>query len=279
MSFAKAQDLLRLAQMAASRRGGVSLEDICAEFDVSHRTAQRMTEALDATFDNVTTMDDAERRRHWRLETPIPESLQPRQETAIEALEIATRTAHGDGRLRHARSLEYFRDRLLARLDTRDALRSETDAEAVLASLGQVTRPGPKVALMPAVTDAVIEALRGPFRLRVIYGATDAKPREIEPHGMLLGHRSYLVARQPGRSETILNFRMDRIHEAKVLDEASLLPRASPSRTTRHGPLASTRTPNNTVRSCGASPPRRPRAPPNSVFTPLKLSNHKATAV
>jgi predicted DNA-binding transcriptional regulator YafY len=53
MSFSKAQDLLRLAQMAASRRGGVSLEDICVEFGVSHRTAQRMTEALDAAFANV----------------------------------------------------------------------------------------------------------------------------------------------------------------------------------------------------------------------------------
>ena len=41
--------------MAASRRGGVSLEDICTEFCVSHRTAQRMTEALDGAFANVTT--------------------------------------------------------------------------------------------------------------------------------------------------------------------------------------------------------------------------------
>ena len=46
MCFAKAQDLLRLAQMAASRREGISLEDIRAEFNVSHRTSQRMTEAL-----------------------------------------------------------------------------------------------------------------------------------------------------------------------------------------------------------------------------------------
>lgn len=75
MSFAKAQDLLRLAQLAASRRGGVSLEDICAEFDVSHRTAQRMTEALEATFSNVTTFDDLERRRFWRLEAPLPDRL------------------------------------------------------------------------------------------------------------------------------------------------------------------------------------------------------------
>ena len=220
MSFAKAQDLLRLAQMAASRRGGVSLEDICTEFGVSHRTAQRMTEALDAVFANVTSMDAEDRRRYWRLETPPLERLQPRQETTIEALEIAARAARDQARLRHARAIEDLRDGLLARLTPRDATRSEADAEAVLASLGQVMRPGPTVALRPEVTDAAIEALRGPFRLRVTYGSVDAAARIIEPHGLLLGHRSYLVARQPARSETILNFRMDRIYAAEVIDES-----------------------------------------------------------
>ncbi|MDG1431115.1 MAG: WYL domain-containing protein [Paracoccaceae bacterium] len=223
MPFAKAQDLLRLAQMAASRHRGVSLEDICAEFGVSHRTAQRMTEALDATFPNVTTKDDAERRRYWRLEAPLSDRLQPRQETAIEALDIAARAAHDQGRLRHSRALEELRDGLLARLNPRDALRSEADAEAVLAGLGRVTRPGPTVALKPSVTDAVIEALRGPLQLRVRYRAEDSEPRVLEPHGLLLGHRSYLVARQLERGEAILNFRMDRIHSAEVLEESFTL--------------------------------------------------------
>ena len=146
--------------------------------------------------------------------------LQPRQETTIEALEIATRSAHEQGRLRHARALETMRDGLLSRLTPRDDLRSEVDAEAVLSTLGQMTRPGPKVSLEPEVTDAVIEALRGPFRLRVRYGEADAPERVIEPHGLVLGHWSYLVARQPSRSETILNFRMDRIHTAECLDES-----------------------------------------------------------
>jgi predicted DNA-binding transcriptional regulator YafY len=220
MSFAKARDLLRLAQIAASRRGGICLEEICSEFGISHRTAQRMTEALDATFANVTATDADDRRRYWRLEAPPPARLQPRQETTLEALEIAARAAQDQGRLRHARALEDMRDGLLARLTPRDARRSEADAEAVLAGLGQVMRPGPTVALRPDVTDALIEALRGPFRLRVIYGSVDAEPRVIEPHGLLLGHRSYLVARQPARGETILNFRMDRIHAAEVLDES-----------------------------------------------------------
>ena len=64
MSFGKAQDLLRPAQLASSRRDGDSPMGICAEFDVSRRTTQRMTEALEATFVNVSPADDAERRRY-----------------------------------------------------------------------------------------------------------------------------------------------------------------------------------------------------------------------
>jgi len=206
--------------MMASRRNGVSLEDICTEFSVSHRTAQRMTEALEVVFANVVTTDRDDRRRYWRLTAPPPERLQPRQETTVEALEIAARAARDQARLRHARSLEDLRDGLLARLAPRDAVRSEADADAVLGSLGQIMRPGPTVGMRPEVTDAVIEALRGPFRLRITYGTADAEPRLIEPHGLLLGHRSYLVARQPCRDDTIRNFRMDRIHTADVMDES-----------------------------------------------------------
>lgn len=50
-------DLLTLAQMAAARRHGVSLADICEKFGVSHRTAQRMTHALEASFANVSSDD------------------------------------------------------------------------------------------------------------------------------------------------------------------------------------------------------------------------------
>ena len=90
---------------------------------------------------------------------------------------------------------------MIARLPPVDAARSEADAEAVLMALGQVARPAPKVMVAPEVLDAIIQALRGPFRLRMRYRTPDAPPRIVEPHGLLRGHRSYLVARQPDRSE------------------------------------------------------------------------------
>lgn len=221
MSFAKAQDLIRLARMAASRRGGIGLEEICEAFGVSHRTAQRMTDALEETFGNVVAEDGEDRRRRWRLVDPGLDRLQLRHETGVEALEIAARGAEAEGRLRHARALAELRDGLLARLPTR--ARIEADAEAVLAAMGQVTRPGPRVALAPDILDAIIEALRGPFRLRVRYGRPDAPPRILEPHGVLLGHRTYLAARDPARADEVRNFRIDLIHAAETLDESFAL--------------------------------------------------------
>lgn len=220
MPFSKAQDLIRLARLAATRRIGVSLDEICKEFTVSHRTAQRMTDALETVFANVDVIDGEDRRRRWRIVDPALGRLQLRQETAIEALEIASLAARGDSRVRHAAALDDLRDELLARLTPKDALRTEADVEAVLLAMGSVTRPGPRVNLAPPLLDAVIEGLRGPFRLRLRYGTWDASERIIEPHGLLLGHRSYLVARQPDRGEGMRNFRMDRILSAQTLDES-----------------------------------------------------------
>lgn len=220
MSFSKAQDLIRLAQLAAARRGGISLEEICAEFGVSHRTAQRMTDALEKTFGNVSVKDGEDRKRRWRLVDPGLDRLQLRHETGVEALEIAARGAEAEGRLRHARALADLRDRLLARVPTR--ARVEADAQAVLTAMGQVTRPGPRVSLASKVLDAIIEALRGPFRLRVRYNRDQAL-RILEPHGVLLGHRTYLAAREAAKAGELRNFRIDLIHEAETLNESFAL--------------------------------------------------------
>lgn len=220
MSFSKAQDLIRLAQLAAARRGGISLEEICNEFAVSHRTAQRMTDALSETFSNVDATDGEDRKRRWRLVDPGLSKLQLHQDTAVAALDLATSQAREEGRHRHAQALNDLRDGLLARAPAR--ARVEADAEAVLMAMGQVTRPGPKVALQPEILDAIIESLRGPFRLRVRY-SHDAGFRVLEPHGVLLGHRTYLAARDPAKADEVRNFRIDLIHEAETLNESFAL--------------------------------------------------------
>lgn len=100
--------------------------------------------------------------------------------------------------------------------------RVEADAEAVLTAMGQDTRPGPRVRLAPKILDAIIEALRGPFRLRLRYNK-DQKLRILEPHGVLFGHRTYLAARDAAKADEVRNFRIDLIHEAETLNESFAL--------------------------------------------------------
>lgn len=51
--FGKTHELLRLADMAAVSEVGVSLDEIKQTFGVTHRSAQRMTQALKQAFPSV----------------------------------------------------------------------------------------------------------------------------------------------------------------------------------------------------------------------------------
>lgn len=217
MSFTKALDLLRLALMASGRHGGVTLEDIRVEFGCAHRTAQRMTDALETLFE-VESRNGADRRRRWKLRDARPGRLPARPEPAIEALELAIRDARAEGRLPHAEALSLLRDGLIARMQPKDARRAEADAEALLQSLGHIARPGPRAEIPADLLAEITDALRGPFRLRMLY-RDDTDPRVVEPHGILLGHRGYLVARQPSRGPQLVNFRLDRIRQPECLQE------------------------------------------------------------
>ena len=98
----------------------------------------------------------------------------------------------------------------------------EVDAEAILEAKGYACRPGPKVKTSPAVLNVVSAALRGPFRLIIRYqGAQDAKPRKrvIEPYGILLGTRHYLIARDTAKDTSLRRFRMDRIEKAEITND------------------------------------------------------------
>src|SRR3546814_6393591 len=91
MSFAKAQDLLKLAMMA-TRRSGVSLDEIIEEFGCVYRTAQRMTEALEAAFPQTEANEGEDRRKRWHIParhvavllSPSPEELARSEEHTSE---------------------------------------------------------------------------------------------------------------------------------------------------------------------------------------------------
>ena len=59
MSFQKAQDLLKLAGMSASRHGGITVKEVAEAFSVNERTAQRMIAALKDVFPSKSYLTDS----------------------------------------------------------------------------------------------------------------------------------------------------------------------------------------------------------------------------
>jgi predicted DNA-binding transcriptional regulator YafY len=220
MSFQKAADLLRLAEMASSRYRGVSLTEIEDSFAVDRRTAQRMTKALEETFPNCITDVDDDRRKFWKLRADQAKLMlaQGIRDSELSALEMAIRRCEREGALTDVRALSGLRDRLLSAMPGPHARRAEADAEAVLEAHGFASRPGPQV-VVPAHLLAVIgEALKGPHVLTIVYagGREPDRERRLEPHGLLLGTRRYLVAREAGGDGRMQHYRLDRITNARL---------------------------------------------------------------
>lgn len=219
MSFAKAVDLLRLAMMATSRQG-VCLSDVEAEFGGVRRTAQRMIAALEEAFPATEHYVGDDGRHYWRLPSrAVAPLLTPSAEELVSLKSAITELERVDmnGEAIQLRSLER---KVRALIPSDRTLRLATDEEALLEAMGFAARPGPRPSMNEAVDLAISEALKGPFELRIHYqGRGDAKPswRTIEPLGLLLGSRRYLVgidtAKRDGRYR---HYRVEDIMEAQV---------------------------------------------------------------
>lgn len=219
----KALDLMRLAEEAAARPGGISLAQITEIFGVNLRTAQRMTRALEEVFPLVQTYTDRDRRKWWQLSDHRLLHLQGLRDSELSALDMGIRRAERDGALTEVVALTSLRNRLLATMPAPLARRAEVDAEAVLEARGHACRPGPRAQYDPRVLSVIDAALKGPFMLEIDYsGAQDTSPRSrtVEPYGVLFGIRCYLIARESENGAAFRHFRLDRISRAALMPDS-----------------------------------------------------------
>lgn len=178
-----------------------------------------MTRALEDTFDQVEVLVGEDRRRHWRLRDTRLLGMRGLRDSELVALDMGIRRAERDGAPHEVKALTALRDRLLATMPPSHARRAESDAEAVLEAHGFASRPGPRIKVAPMVLETLVEALKGPFRLKILYrspGDDPARERVVEPYGLLLGARRYLVAREGGG---LRHFRLDRMQHAALEPE------------------------------------------------------------
>jgi predicted DNA-binding transcriptional regulator YafY len=218
----KALDIMRLAEEAAARPGGISLVQIVETFGVTLRTAQRLSRALEIAFPMVQTRTDKDRRKWWQLPDSRLLHMQGIRDSELSALDMGIRRAEREGAATEVAALTSLRNRLLGTMPPTFARRAEVDAEAVLEARGHACRPGPRAQYCAHVLGVIDDALKGPFTIQIDYAAaqdTAPRSRPVEPYGVLFGMRGYLIAREIGNSK-YRHYRLDRIARASLLQNS-----------------------------------------------------------
>ena len=95
--------------------------------------------------------------------------------------------------------------------------------EAVLEAEGVAIRPGPRPQRNLAVVEALREAIKSCRLVKLLYhyrGRNGSTEVEVEPYGILLGSRHYLVAHKPSseRGPFLRMYSLPEIERAEVLE-------------------------------------------------------------
>jgi predicted DNA-binding transcriptional regulator YafY len=223
MSFEKAQQLLELATFVASRYLGITLDETIERFGISRRTAQRMLHALEAQFPDTETWFDGEGRKRWRLRTGALGDLLTLTSEELAALDLSIETLEREAQGIEAAELRRLREKILSLVPRGRMARVQTDHEALLEAQGLASRPGPKARIEPEIAATISESLKRSERLRIVYRSrTSSGPatRVIEPYGVLLGIRRYLIAKPKAEANVQLRyFVAERIQSAELTGE------------------------------------------------------------
>jgi predicted DNA-binding transcriptional regulator YafY len=198
MSFEKAQRLIEVATFVASHRMGVTIDDVRARYGSSKRTAQRLLHTLELQFPDAECGFDEDGRKRWKLQTGALRDLLTLSSDELAALDLSIETLKRSAQGVEATQLEALREKIIALVPRNKLSRIETDHEALLEAQGLAARPGPSARLASDIASTISIALKASERLRIVYlsrGAARANSRVVEPYGVLIGTRRYLVAK------------------------------------------------------------------------------------
>jgi len=222
MSFQKAQQLLELATFVATRRMGVTLDDVSERFGTSRRTAQRIMHALEAQFPDTESGFDEDGHKRWRLQTGALRDLLTLTSDELAALDLAIETLERNALGVEASELRRLREKMLALVPRSKIARLETDHEALLEAQGLAARPGPSARIAPQIASTISMALKSSQRLKIVYhsrGSVKPTARIVEPYGVLIGIRRYLVAK-PKAGGSLRYYVAERIESAELTGES-----------------------------------------------------------
>lgn len=198
MRFERLKDIVDLAIRLQGVRGGLTMDDIVAEFGVSRRTAERMRHAVEAAFGPLQAVETGDRRIHWRLESTSLRGLVRITPEELAELESAASRLDRAGLAERAAILRELVAKLLALRRILDAQTLGDELEALMQAEGSAMRPGPRPQIEKGLLPRLRDAIRANRKVKFTYVARTSGRHSrqiVEPYGVLYGNRAYLVGR------------------------------------------------------------------------------------
>ena len=221
MRYQRLQDIVRLAVRLQGSFGGLTLDDIAGGFSISRRTAERLRDAVEAVFGPLETVDAADNKRHWRLQSDALRRLVHLSAEELAQLACAAQALERAGLEDNAAVLRGLGTKLRAMLRPDSLARIESDLEALVHAEGLAMRPGPRPRLDPGLLALVREAVSASrvIAFRYVAQSTRRQSRQrVQPYGLLYGNRAFLVARTDWAEEPRL-WRLANVSDARMTDE------------------------------------------------------------
>ena len=190
---------------------------------MSRRTAERMRDAVEATFGPLEAVDveTGDRRIRWRLRS---RGLHPFIQISPDELadvEAAAGRLDNAGRAERAGKL---RD-LAVKLRAASHRHSPEEFNRALASLmeaeGLAMRAGPRERLEEGLLSLVRDAITARRKIEFDYlsrGTERWRRRRVRPYGALYGNRAFLVGRTD-RGKDLMLWRLANVTQARITDE------------------------------------------------------------
>lgn len=217
---------MRLVLTLAATRYGRTVAEMMEELACSRRTVERLLAALREAGLEIEEVPNDEREKRWRMrQNRLVGAVRMTAEEVAE-IEAAAARLSQDGLPARAATLRGAANKLRAMMDEAARRRAESDVEALLASEGLASRPGPRVAVGEGVIETLRHALLAGHRVRIGYRGTKGEVRDhvLEPCGLVYGTRPYLLAVKQDKPDAVM-WRLDRVTFAEGTEEG-FVPRA-----------------------------------------------------
>ena len=221
MRYERLKKIVRLAVRLQAASGGLTLEDIQADFSVSRRTAERMRDAVGDVFGGLERVDTGDAKHRWRLRSDAVRRLVAIAPEELAELESAASALQQAGLKERADTLREFATKVCATLRTESLARIESELEALVQAEGLAMRAGPRprldTGLLSLLREAITTCRLVEFRYLAQSTGQESSQR-VRPLGLLYGNRAFLVASSDWNEEPHL-WRLANVSEFRITDE------------------------------------------------------------